>query len=66
QGAADDFYRKDKFLQPENLVKAAKRSDYKGKIDLHIVDGYDHSYFFISSFAEQHAKHHAKALGLLE
>ncbi|OBA19478.1 S-formylglutathione hydrol [Metschnikowia bicuspidata var. bicuspidata NRRL YB-4993] len=66
QGAADDFYRKDKFLQPENLVKGAKRSDYKGKIDLRIVEGYDHLYFFISSFAEEHAKHHAKALGLLE
>lgn len=66
QGAADDFYKRDHFLQPENLVAAAAESNYKGKIDLHVVDGYDHLYFFISSFAEAHAKHHAKALGLLE
>lgn len=66
QGKADGFYAKDKYLQPENLVAAAEEAGYKGKIDLNIVDGYDHLYFFISSFAEEHAKHHAKALGLLE
>lgn len=66
QGALDGFYSKDKFLQPENFAKAAKESSYKGKVDLNIVDGYDHLYFFISSFAEAHAKHHAKALGLSE
>lgn len=66
QGAADGFYRDDKYLQPENFVAAAKLAGYKGKVLLHVVDGYDHSYFFISSFAEEHAKHHAKALGLLD
>lgn len=66
QGAADGFYFKDKYLQPENFVAAAKEAGYKGKIDLNIVDGYDHLYFFISSFAEEHAKHHATALGLIE
>ncbi|RKP29534.1 S-formylglutathione hydrol [Metschnikowia bicuspidata] len=66
QGAADGWYAKDKYLQPENLVAAAKEAGYKGKIDLNIVDGYDHLYFFVSSFAEEHAKHHAKALGLLK
>lgn len=64
QGAADNFYT-GKQLLPENFVKAAEESNYKGKIDLNIVDGYDHSYFFISSFAEAHSKHHAKYLGLL-
>lgn len=66
QGAADGFYYKDKYLQPENFVAAAKEAGYKGKIDLNIVDGYDHLYFFISSFAEVHATHHAKALGLIQ
>lgn len=66
QGAGDGFYAKDKQLQPENLVAAAKESSYKGKIDLNVVDGYDHSYFFIASFVEDHAKHHAKYLGLSE
>lgn len=66
QGAADGFYHKDKYLKPENFATAAKQAEYKGKIDLNVVDGYDHLYFFISSFAEAHSKHHAKALGLLE
>ncbi|WPK27629.1 hypothetical protein PUMCH_005025 [Australozyma saopauloensis] len=66
QGAADGFYHKDKYLQPENFAAAAKEAGYKGTIDLNIVDGYDHLYFFISSFVEQHALHHAKALGLVE
>ena len=29
------------------------------------LQGYDHSYFFISTFGEDHVKHAAKALGLL-
>jgi S-formylglutathione hydrolase FrmB len=27
-----------------------------------LQDGYDHSYFFIASFIEDHIEHHAKAL----
>lgn len=61
QGLKDNFYERE--LKPENFVKAAK--DYKGDVDLKLVDGYDHSYYFISSFVEEHAKHHAKYLGLL-
>lgn len=64
QGSKDGFYFKDHQLQPENFVAAAKESGYKGKVDLHVVDGYDHLYFFISSFVEEHAKFHAKYLGL--
>lgn len=63
QGASDGFYKEGQ-LQPEKLAEAAKAAAYKGKVDLNIVDGYDHSYFFISSFAEAHARHHAKHLGL--
>lgn len=64
QGSKDGFYYKDHQLLPENLVTAAKEAGYKGGVDLRVVDGYDHSYFFISSFVEDHAKHHAKYLGL--
>ncbi|EDK47169.1 hypothetical protein PVL30_002445 [Lodderomyces elongisporus] len=60
QGLNDNFYENQ--LKPENLVEAGK--GYKGGIDLRLVDGYDHSYFFISTFVEEHAKHHAKYLGL--
>ncbi|ODV81094.1 S-formylglutathione hydrol [Suhomyces tanzawaensis NRRL Y-17324] len=66
QGSLDSFYAKDHQLQPENFAAAAKDAGYAGKIDLHIVEGYDHSYFFISSFVEEHAKHHAKHLGLIQ
>lgn len=64
QGSSDGFYCKDKQLQPENLVKAAEEAGYKGKIELHVEEGYDHLYFFISTFVEDHAKFHAKYLGL--
>ena len=33
-------------------------------IDLRMREGYDHSYFFIASFIDDHLNHHAKALGL--
>ncbi|OBA22339.1 S-formylglutathione hydrol [Metschnikowia bicuspidata var. bicuspidata NRRL YB-4993] len=65
QGAQDEFWAEEGTLQPENLVKAAEDSSYRGKVDLRIVEGYDHLYFFVSSFAEEHAVHHAKALGLI-
>ncbi|KAK6457414.1 Alpha/Beta hydrolase protein [Scheffersomyces xylosifermentans] len=63
QGTDDTFY-KQKQLQPENFVEAS--TGYKGGVKLNLVDGYDHSYFFISTFVEEHAKHHAKYLGLIE
>lgn len=62
QGSKDNFYESQ--LLPENFVKAAQEAGYKGGVDLQVVDGYDHSYFFVSSFVEDHAKHHAKYLGL--
>lgn len=64
QGAADTFYHKEHQLLPENFVKAAKESAYAGKVDLRVEEGYDHLYYFISTFMEEHAKHHAKYLGL--
>lgn len=64
-GLEDEFWQPEGTLQPENFVKAAEESDYKGKVNLKFVEGYDHLYFFVSTFAEEHAKHHAKALGLI-
>jgi S-formylglutathione hydrolase len=64
QGTADSFYTKDHQLQPEKFVAAARDASYKGAVDLRLVKGYDHLYFFISSFVEEHAKHHARYLGL--
>ncbi|CDK30058.1 unnamed protein product [Kuraishia capsulata CBS 1993] len=62
-GLADNFY-KAKQLLPENLVAASKGTKFDGLVKLNLVEGYDHSYYFISSFTKDHAAHHAKALGL--
>jgi len=54
QGLSDDFLRAQ--LDPESLVKAAKVSDFPLIHRMH--EGYDHSYFFISSFIEDHMRFH--------
>jgi S-formylglutathione hydrolase len=60
QGTEDKFY-KQKQLLPENFIDAAK-GDPDKHITLRMQDGYDHSYFFISTFAEDHVAHAAKYL----
>jgi S-formylglutathione hydrolase len=56
QGGADDFLTEQ--LQPETLEGAAIASGYP--LSLYIRDGYDHSYYFISSFIEDHLRFHAE------
>ncbi|SEL27664.1 S-formylglutathione hydrolase [Colwellia chukchiensis] len=58
QGGADDFLVEQ--LQPEALEAAAKASGYPLILDIH--EGYDHSYYFISSFIEDHLRFHAEHL----
>jgi len=62
-GTADQFL-KDGQLLPENLTKAW--SEKSGHDDLEVKiraqDGYDHSYYFISTFARDHIQFHARAL----
>jgi S-formylglutathione hydrolase len=57
QGDADDFLDQ---LQPETLLSGAER--LKPKIEMRMQPGYDHSYFFVSSFIEEHLRFHAKYL----
>lgn len=59
QGLADNFY-KQKQLLPENFVKACDEGGVK--LQYHAVEGYDHSYFFVTSFIEQHVAFHADFL----
>lgn len=59
QGDADGFLEKQ--LQPERLVKAAEAANHP--LTLRMQKGYDHSYYFIASFIDDHLRHHAKALG---
>ena len=58
QGLKDNFYEKQ--LLTNHLVEAAKAGPQKLVVNLR--EGYDHSYYFISSFIESHIQFHAKAL----
>ena len=58
QGGADDFLVEQ--LKPELLQKACDENNQD--LNLRIQEGYDHSYYFIATFMEDHIAHHAKAL----
>ena len=58
QGDSDDFLAEQ--LKPQNLTKAAANADYP--IQIRMQDAYDHSYFFIASFIEDHLRFHAEFL----
>ncbi|MCK8046256.1 S-formylglutathione hydrolase [Shewanella sp. 1CM18E] len=58
QGEADDFLIEQ--LKPEVLEAAAKVSGYP--LTLNMQEGFDHSYYFISSFIENHLRFHAEHL----
>jgi S-formylglutathione hydrolase len=58
QGTADKFL--DVQLQPE-LFEAAC-ADAGQSLQLRLHAGYDHSYYFIASFVDEHVAHHARAL----
>jgi len=60
-GTADNFYKQGQLL-PENFEKAAKESGNDKGLLLRYQDGYDHSYFFISTFSTDHINHAAKYL----
>jgi len=62
QGMADQFL--DEQLFPESLEAACRQSGLDLNLRRH--EGYDHSYYFISSFMEDHLRHHAGILGLTE
>ncbi|KND87958.1 S-formylglutathione hydrolase [Tolypocladium ophioglossoides CBS 100239] len=62
-GTGDNFYKQGQLL-PENFEKAVKEASIEG-VSVRYQEGYDHSYFFISTFGEDHVKHAAKALGLV-
>jgi S-formylglutathione hydrolase len=59
QGLDDKFLTRE--LRPERLEEAARAHDHALCLRRHA--GYDHSYFFVASFVEDHLRHHAKALG---
>ena len=58
QGEADGFLADQ--LKPEALQAAAAAAGHP--LTLRLQPGYDHSYYFIASFIEDHLRHHAQAL----
>lgn len=58
QGDADGFLAEQ--LKPENLLDAAKQSNTE--ITLRMQPGYDHSYYFIQSFINEHLGFHSTHL----
>jgi S-formylglutathione hydrolase len=58
QGAEDPFLAEQ--LRPELFEAAASESGLKVELRMHA--GYDHGYYFISTFIEDHLRHHAAAL----
>ena len=60
QGTADSFLQSQ--LKPEALEAACARGGIP--LTLRRQEGYDHSYFFIASFIEDHLRWHAERLGL--
>ncbi|MDZ5698286.1 S-formylglutathione hydrolase [Chelativorans sp. M5D2P16] len=60
QGTADGFL--DEGLRPWLFEEACRKADIP--LTLNMREGYDHSYFFMSSFMEDHLAWHAARLGV--
>jgi S-formylglutathione hydrolase len=59
QGTADEFL--DEQLHPEVLEDVCREAGQPLTLRRH--EGYDHGYYFISTFMEDHVRHHAESLG---
>jgi S-formylglutathione hydrolase len=58
QGGSDNFLNEQ--LKPENLEKVC--AEVKQPLTLRRHEGYDHSYYFISTFIEEHLEYHSRHL----
>ena len=58
QGTNDKFLARE--LRPELWQAACAESGQSTELRLH--EGYDHSYYFVATFVEEHLQHHARAL----
>ena len=54
QGAKDQFLD---LLKPEALVAAA--AERRQPLQFRMIEGYDHSYFYVASVMEDHVRWHA-------
>ncbi|KAG0262690.1 hypothetical protein DFQ27_002208 [Actinomortierella ambigua] len=62
QGTGDVFLEKQLFTN--EFIQATKDLGIESQFEVRFQDGYDHGYYFISTFVADHIDHHAKALGL--
>ncbi|KZV77681.1 carbohydrate esterase family 1 protein [Peniophora sp. CONT] len=61
-GTGDNFYKNGQLL-PENFLKAAREASFdEFQVRVREQEGYDHSYYFISTFGEDHIHFHANFL----
>lgn len=58
QGDADAFY--DSQLRAERFLTACEQAGHP--VTYRLQPGYDHSYYFVASFADDHVAHHVRAL----
>jgi S-formylglutathione hydrolase len=58
QGAADQFLERE--LQPQRFAEAARSAGQE--VTLRMQEGYDHSYYFVSTFIDDHLRWHAERL----
>ena len=59
QGTADNFLKEQ--LRPELFQAACEKAGVP--LELNLREGYDHSYYFISTFIENHLRYHRQQLG---
>ena len=60
QGTVDEFYPH--YIDPQPFVQTARAAGFQ--IQYYLRAGYDHSYYFVSSFIESHIAFHAEAFKL--
>ncbi len=58
QGTDDEFL--EQYLQPERFEKVCEENNHP--LTLRRQEGYDHSYYFIASFIEEHLRYHWEIL----
>jgi S-formylglutathione hydrolase len=60
QGTDDEFL--EEYLQPQRIAEVCEQ--YNHPLTLRMQPGYDHSYYFIASFIQDHILYHAKFLNI--
>ena len=60
-GTGDNFYKQGQLL-PENFIAAAKEIGQEKGVNVRFQPDYDHSYYTMATFADDHVDHAAKHL----